>query len=91
MKGLLIYKKWIDKILDGSKTTEFRSRRTHIRGRILLLEVGSSLICGSVEIVDCVPHKRGFAWLLQNPIRFEPPISYHHPCGAQTWVNLSFS
>jgi N12 class adenine-specific DNA methylase len=29
------------------------------------------------------------AWVLSNPIAFKHPVPYHHPSGAQSWVNLS--
>jgi len=52
-RALIVRKPWIDLILSGEKTWEMRSRATTIRGRVGLIEKGSGLIVGEVEIVDC--------------------------------------
>lgn len=47
MYGLIIKKKWLDKILSGEKTLEIRGSKTaHICERIALIESGSSQIKG---------------------------------------------
>lgn len=47
MYGLIIKKKWLDKILSGEKTLEIRGSKTaHIGERIALIESGSSQIKG---------------------------------------------
>lgn len=51
-RALIVRKPWIDLILDGHKTWEMRSRPTNIRGRIGLIEQGSGLIVGEVDLVD---------------------------------------
>lgn len=53
MKCLIIKKEHLDRILDGSKTWEMRSRMTKVRGTIGLIESGSGLIVGECEIVGC--------------------------------------
>lgn len=55
-RALIVQKKWLDMILDGSKTWEMRSTKTKVRGTIGLIEAGSGLIVGSVDIVDCSNH-----------------------------------
>lgn len=89
MRGLIVKSPWAGQIVDGIKTEEYRSRKTHIRGTIGIIEAGTSSIIGSVCLIDC--HFRGdhYAWILQNPQRFNPPISYKHPNGAQCWVLIS--
>jgi predicted transcriptional regulator len=52
MKCLIIKQPWIELILSGKKTWEMRSRPTNIRGRIGLIEQGTGLIVGEVDIVD---------------------------------------
>src|SRR5262245_30648263 len=47
-------KQWLDLILPGRKTSELRSARTVIRGRIGLIESGSGRISGTCELVDVV-------------------------------------
>lgn len=49
-KGLIIKKKWLDKILDGSKVWEMRSRPTKITGKIALIEAGTGLIVGEAVL-----------------------------------------
>lgn len=47
MYGLIIKKKWLEKILSGEKTLEIRGSKTaHIGERIALIESGSSQIKG---------------------------------------------
>lgn len=54
MKSLIIKKKFLDKIFSGIKTWELRGSKTKIRGLIRLIESGSGLIVGEVELVDCI-------------------------------------
>lgn len=51
MKCLVIKKPWIDLILSGEKVWEMRSRPTNIRGRIGLIEQGTGLIVGEVDLI----------------------------------------
>ena len=53
VKGLIIRSPWLDKILEGEKTWEMRSRPTKIRGTIGLIKAGSGHVWGTCEIVDC--------------------------------------
>ena len=55
MRGLIIKKKWLDLILDGKKNWEIRGSDTKIRGRIYLIESGSGLIRGKVNLVESFP------------------------------------
>lgn len=50
MKALIVRKVWIDKIFDGGKTWEMRSRPTNVRGKILIIEAGSGHIVGECVI-----------------------------------------
>ena len=52
MRGLLIKKFWLEKILEGEKTWEIRGSNTHIRGRIGLIESGSGLVKGTCDLAD---------------------------------------
>ena len=54
-RALIIKRPWISMILTGAKTWEMRSSQTHIRGRIGLIEQGTSLIVGEVDLVDSLP------------------------------------
>lgn len=35
-----------------------------------------------------LPYRKTFAYVIKNPRWFASPISYRHPSGAVTWVNL---
>jgi len=56
LKVLMIKQFWMDKILDGHKTLEIRSKRVKqgIGKTIWLAASGSSAIFGSVELVACL-------------------------------------
>ena len=51
-KGLIIKSKWVDKILDGSKTWEIRGSNTKTRGRIGIIQGASSCVVGMCDLVD---------------------------------------
>lgn len=51
-RGLVIRSPHIDRILEGLKTWEMRSRPTRIRGRIALIRSGSGQIVGEAQLVD---------------------------------------
>ena len=53
MKGLVIKKEWLDKILSSEKTWEIRSRNTNVRGRIALIQGGSGLVVGTTNLIEC--------------------------------------
>lgn len=50
--GLIIKKQWLDLILSRRKVWEMRSTQTKVRGTIALIEQGTGLIVGQVELVD---------------------------------------
>lgn len=53
------------------------------------LMAGRHLACETeAEIAQDVKDGYIFAWVLENAVRFPEPISYRHPSGAVTWVNL---
>lgn len=110
-KALIIRQPHVDNILDDLKSWEMRGNKTSVRGRIGIIEAGSGMIMGEVDLVDsldpitpkeiqgtydkhCVMDmekliKWRFPWVLENPVRYEKPVPYHHPQGAVIWVNLS--
>lgn len=49
-KGLIIRREHCEKILDGSKTYEMRSRRTNFRGRFGLIIAGTKKVFGEAEL-----------------------------------------
>jgi hypothetical protein len=52
-RALIVRKPWLDRIFNDGKIWEMRSTKTNIRGRIGLIESGSGLILGEVDLVDC--------------------------------------
>lgn len=54
MKGLILLKGPGTSILNGEKTVEIRSCRTHKRERIGIIISGTKKVWGTVEIFDCV-------------------------------------
>ncbi len=51
-RGLVVRRGPVEKILQGTKTWEIRTRSTNVRGRIALIESASGLIVATVELVD---------------------------------------
>lgn len=51
-RALIVQKEHLDNIFAGIKVWEMRSTRTTIRERIGLIEAGSGLIMGEVDIID---------------------------------------
>lgn len=54
-RALIVKKEWLDKIFDEGKVWEMRTTRTTIRGKIGLIESGSGMIVGEVELIGCSP------------------------------------
>jgi hypothetical protein len=54
MRGLLIKKQFLEKILSGKKSWEIRSSRTNIRGPIGLICSGTGTVVGVCELIDCI-------------------------------------
>ena len=75
MKAISIRQPYVEQILVGTKTREYRSRVCHVRGRVLVHSstrvdsehfdavVAAGLLCGgllgSVEVVGCEPDGNG--------------------------------
>lgn len=52
-RALIVKKEWLDKIFDESKIWEMRTTKTSIRGVIGLIESGTGLIVGEVNLTGC--------------------------------------
>lgn len=89
MKALTIRQPWASEIIAGTKAIEYRTRRTHYRGELLIHaakvrcpdepDLPLGVILGRVELVDCQESDGRYEWLLRNPCRFTTPI----PCTGQ--------
>lgn len=53
MRALSVRQPWADMIASGRKTLEVRSRRTHIRGEIVICASRGGGAVAVVELVDC--------------------------------------
>lgn len=49
-KGLIVRGEWVPDILSGKKPWEMRCSSTSIRGRVAIIQAGTGLAMGSVEI-----------------------------------------
>ena len=58
MKGLKIKEKWLNLILLGDKTWEIRGNNCNIRGRIGLVQCGSSMVYGEINMIGAIPLDR---------------------------------
>jgi hypothetical protein len=54
IKGLIIKDPWINLILDGVKTWEIRGSATNIRGVIALIQSGTKMVYGTVELYNSI-------------------------------------
>lgn len=73
MDGLIIKRKWLDKILSGEKTLEIRGSRTKkTGGQIYLLESKTRKVKGKCQISECI--------LIENEEMWEK-LKPHHCVG----------
>jgi hypothetical protein len=54
-RALIVRQPYLNDIYDNGKIWEMRTSITHVRGLVGLIESGSGLITGSMEIIDCLP------------------------------------
>jgi hypothetical protein len=82
MDGLIVKKKWSDLILNGCKDLEIRGCNTKKRGVIAIIESGTGLIKGEVELYNSTPFSEkiqrlyGMHWLTEHQIK---ELSYRTP------------
>jgi len=91
LRALIVRHPFVDQLLDGSKTVEYRSRPTRIRGTIGLIASGErGKLLGLIDIVDCREDARyGYAWVVRNPRKFAVPVEFAQRYGCVTWVNVT--
>ncbi len=41
-------------------------------------------------LMNSLPYKKTFAWVIENARALKEPIPYKHPLGAVIWVNLDY-
>ena len=69
--ALIIKKQWLDEIFDNKKEWELRGKNTKIRGRIGLIESGSGLVMGTVNLIDSKLVSK--EQLLKNQVKHKIP------------------
>lgn len=74
MKGLLIRKEWLDKILRGQKRWELRGSKTATIGVIALIQSGTGTVVGTCGI-DHVLGPRSLAELRRTTANHRVPAS----------------
>ena len=93
MKCLIVRPPFAKYIVDGIKTIEYRNRKTNIRGRIGIIEAGTSTIIGDVELYDCTynPDIYLWEWKLEAPNKYLYPVHFQHKKGAIIWEELNWT
>ena len=93
MKCLIVRPPFAKYIVDGIKTIEYRSRKTNIRGRIGIIESGTSTIIGDVKIIDCTynPDIHLWEWKLSSPNKYYRSIRIKRKKGAIIWEDIDFN
>ena len=91
-RAISIRQPYVEQILRGEKTIEYRTRKTNIRERVYLYasltketdeDLPTGLIVGSVEIVDCTGYEGNYEWHLASPKRLKKylkPTNQPQPC-----------
>jgi len=66
-RALIVREPWVNQILDGFKIWELRSKPTKVRGTIGIIEQGTGLIVGQVDLIDSL-----------KPFKDEEQMRYTH-------------
>lgn len=88
LSGLVIESRWIQKLIDGSKTWEMRATGTKKRGAIALVEKGSGLVVGAARLLN-VQGPFGQEELADHELKHRIPPEIHRAPGYKwhyAWV-----
>jgi hypothetical protein len=94
MDAMLIRSPFIDEILAGTKTREFRGNATKKRGLVALVKSGTGTVVGACKItgvegpLSAGPYRKTYGWIVEDAVQLERPVPYEHPYGAVIWVKL---
>ena len=93
MKCLIVRPPFAGFICDGIKETEYRKKKTTIRGRIGIIEAGTSKVIGDVELWNCEynPDIGLWEWQLSFPRKYFYPFVVQHKKGAITWMDVDYN
>ena len=99
MKCLFVrapFAQWIVSRVDGYdvgvKFIEYRTRPTNIRGRIGIIQSGTNIVIGDVEICGCMfsYDLKMYLWSLVMPHRYVTPVPFTPRRGAIVWTNVDY-
>ena len=92
MKCLIVRPPFAEYIVNGIKTIEYRSRKTHIRGRIGIIESGTSTIIGDVELFGCNynPDISLWEWKIEGARKYVNPIPIIRKKGTVVWQDVDY-
>ena len=91
MKCLFVKAPFAGYIVDEVKSIEYRTRWTHVRGRIGIIESGTGTVIGDAKLIGCwkdMKHDGTFDWVLKDARRYMKPVPFKHKKGAVVWINL---
>lgn len=82
--AISIRQPWAEQVLTGEKTEEYRSKPTHVRGRIYIYasltpdtpeaeDLPRGVVIGEATLYDCREDEYEYAWLLKDPVRWDMP------------------
>ena len=92
MKCLIVRPPFAKYIVDGIKRIEYRSRKTNIRGRIGIIESGTSVVIGDVILSDCKynPDIHLWEWHLDSPNKYATIVRVTRKKGCVVWEDIYF-
>ena len=89
MYGFIICQPYADKIINGTKKQEYRSKRTTKLNIPVYLLSGKNCL-GIIQFTKCYKtskhEKYDYAWDVIVIEKFTEPKKYIHPRGAQRWI-----
>ena len=91
MKCLIVRPPFAEYIVNGTKSVEYRKRKTNVRGRIGIIEAGTSKVIGDVYLYDCNynPDIYLWEWCFASYRKFLEPITIQRKKGAIVWEEIS--
>ena len=92
MKCLFVRPPFAGWIADGVKRIEHRTKPTHMRGRIGIIQSRSGTVIGDVEITGCRYNEEldYYEWELANARRYAQPVPFRAKNGAVVWIDVEY-